>query len=473
MAADRPPRIPNAPGLTWKPRKNGWEARWQARTDIIARGYEPKSRALWMGPAPNESQRGWIGDQCRHLQSLMLNWGRDLPTAPALYDGSLASLIACYRDDKDSSYRKLRYRTRQNYDTLLKRITRDHGLERLPEINARMVLRWHDEWSRDGHIAMGHAMVGMLRTLLSFGATILELPDCERLCVVLHRQRFTMAPPRKERMTAEQAIAVRAAAHKAFLHSIALAQAFQFELMLRQKDVIGEWVPQSEPGTTDVFAGNDKWLRGLRWSEIDDALVLRHTTSKKQKDIEVDLRLAPMVVEELERLEEIPREGPVIVSEATGIPWTNYEFRRQWRKVARLAGVPDHVFNMDSRAGGISEATDAGADLEHVRHAATHSNIGMTQGEAIKIGFTNNLQRRLESLQCSHHFPLFLLGSIPAAQSEERIIHGRFSHLRLTGEWFRPTAEVTDFIDGFEARGELIPGERMENFEGRVKGRTR
>jgi site-specific recombinase XerD len=34
---------------------------------------------------------------------------------------------------------------------------------------------------------------------------------------------------------------------------------------------------------------------------------------------------------------------------------------------------------MDSRAGAISEATDAGADLEHVRHAATHSNISMTQ----------------------------------------------------------------------------------------------
>ena len=29
-------------------------------------------------------------------------------------------------------------------------------------------------------------------------------------------------------------------------------------------------------------------------------------------------------------------------------------------------------------AGAISEATDAGAELEHVRHAATHSDISMT-----------------------------------------------------------------------------------------------
>ena len=34
---------------------------------------------------------------------------------------------------------------------------------------------------------------------------------------------------------------------------------------------------------------------------------------------------------------------------------------------------------MDSRAGAITEATDAGADLEHIRHAATHSDISMTQ----------------------------------------------------------------------------------------------
>lgn len=37
------------------------------------------------------------------------------------------------------------------------------------------------------------------------------------------------------------------------------------------------------------------------------------------------------------------------------------------------------ALGMDSRAGAISEATDAGADLEHVRHAATHSDIAMTQ----------------------------------------------------------------------------------------------
>ena len=52
---------------------------------------------------------------------------------------------------------------------------------------------------------------------------------------------------------------------------------------------------------------------------------------------------------------------------------------RLLREFIDKAGVPKNVKNMDSRAGGITEATDAGAELEHVRHAATHGDISMTQ----------------------------------------------------------------------------------------------
>jgi hypothetical protein len=77
--------------------------------------------------------------------------------------------------------------------------------------------------------------------------------------------------------------------------------------------------------------------------------------------------------------DDLPASGPVIECELTSYPWSTSEFRRKWRILATTAGIPTTVRNMDSRAGAISEATDAGADLEHVRHAATHSNIGMTQ----------------------------------------------------------------------------------------------
>jgi hypothetical protein len=36
------------------------------------------------------------------------------------------------------------------------------------------------------------------------------------------------------------------------------------------------------------------------------------------------------------------------------------------------------VMNRDSRAGGVTEGSDAGADLEHLRHHASHSSAKTT-----------------------------------------------------------------------------------------------
>lgn len=297
------------------------------------------------------------------------------------FDGTIKSLIVCYMADKVSGYTELRFRTRENYRSLMRRIEWDRGPVRLADVKFRDVKLWHQEWCADGKIAMGHSLVGMLRTLIGFGATIIEDQDCERLCGVLRKLRCKMPKARTERLTADQAVLIRKTAHAMGLHSIALAQAFQFEAMLRQKDVIGEWVPVREPGTSDVLARGRKWLRGLRWSEIDANLILRHLTSKRQKEIEVDLRSAPMVMEEFANLGDMStRTGPIIIYEVTGVPYHTHQFRRIWRDVADAAGIPKGVKNMDSRAGAISEATDAGASLELVRHAATHSNTQTTAG---------------------------------------------------------------------------------------------
>ncbi|MGX9424874.1 MULTISPECIES: site-specific integrase [Bradyrhizobium] len=138
---------------------------------------------------------------------------------------------------------------------------------------------------------------------------------------------------------------------------------------------------------------------GIVWQEIDHNLILRHVTSKKGKETEVDLKLAPMVLEEFGEMiggqplvvvdqvtkkvsvnrHLLPASGPVIVCDTSGLPWTDCEWRRKWRKVARTCGIPDNVWNMDSRSGAISEAIDAGVPLEFVRHAATHSDIAQTQ----------------------------------------------------------------------------------------------
>lgn len=388
MTSNRPPRIESAPGLVWRPRKDRWEARWQARSDLVKRGYLPKSLRLWQGTEPDEVEIEFIRDMCRNLQDEMKTWARGGHPRPAYteYNGTLASLIDCYQNDKDSSFHQLRFATKVNYQWQCSQILGTHGDERLEDIKGRHLKAWHEEWLEGGKVAKAHGLIGMMRTLVSFGATILECEHCERLAGVLSKMRFTMPKARTERLTAEYATAIRSKAHEVKKPSIALAQAFQFECMLRQKDVIGEWVPISEPGVSSILSGNRKWLVGLRWEEIDQNLVLRHVTSKRQKPIEIDLKQAPMVMEEFAKIagpdvtrDKLPASGPVIVNEETNLPYRKYRFNPIWREIADMCGVPKQVYNMDTRAGAISEATDAGVDLELVRHAATHSNISTTQ----------------------------------------------------------------------------------------------
>lgn len=397
----KPVRIPDAPGHIWRKHTQGWECRWQARTDLIEKGFTPKSRQLFVGAAPSAVEIAFIQDTCRRLQDEMLTFGRGGMPETSQFDGTLRSLIACYQTDPDSKYHKLRYKVRVGADGLLRRLSADHGSTPLSEVKGRKVLEWYRGWTNGGQKpSIGGAFVGQLRTLFTFGRSILEIQDCVRLGQVMHDLRFEGTKARRVSLSAEQANAVRYKARVHFhLDSLAMAQAFQFECTMRQKDIIGEWVPLSEPGISDVIYRNRKWLRGIRWEEIDENLVLKHITSKKQKETEVDLKLAPMVLEELQeycdgqpvvetdpvtkkvtvRRDLLPATGPVILCEIHAQPWFDTEFRRKWRKVANACGIPKNVFNMDSRSGAISEAIAAGVPLEFVRHAATHSDIAQTQ----------------------------------------------------------------------------------------------
>jgi len=289
------------------------------------------------------------------------------------YDGSIRSLIACYQNDPNSQIHKLRFKTRENYTHLCNRIERSCGDAEIKNFAPRDVLHWYGVWSGSG-VPMAHALVRMLRSLLVFGSTILEDEHCTRLSHLLSQMRFEMGgTDRNKQMTADHAQLIRAQAHLSGYPSMALAQAIQFDCRLRQKDVVGEWVPEHELGEAKFRADGKKWLRGLSWSDIDENFILRHVTSKRGKLVEVNLRTAPMVVEELKKIYsadiskgaerwKLPSTGPVIVFEPTKRPYSTVHFRELWRKVARAAGVPDSVRNADSRVGKSGKAADVGDD---------------------------------------------------------------------------------------------------------------
>jgi hypothetical protein len=272
---------------------------------------------------------------------------------------TLQQLIDQYRNDSDSSFLKLQHQVRLRRERLLSRIGREHGGRELQDIRTRTLIAWHREWVSDGKLAMAKALVDVLRVLFRFGASILEDQECGRLSDALEEVRLQNSTSRSEPITSEYVRAIRAAAHEHFgWHCLALAQALQYELPLGQKDVIGEWVPLSEPGESDVVWREQKWLRGLRWPEVNENMILVHTGKQKKDDLVHDLRLSPMVMEEFSFIagvvpelltrEMLPMTGPIVLNTISAYPYATAEFRRKWRLVATQAGVPSDVKNRNS-----------------------------------------------------------------------------------------------------------------------------
>lgn len=64
---------------------------------------------------------------------------------------------------------------------------------------------------------------------------------------------------------------------------------------------------------------------------------------------------------------------------------------------------------------------------------------------AVKIGFTDDVQRRLRELR-PEHGPLELLATIPGDKRTEGAFHRLYAEARLDGEWFRETPMLRVFI---------------------------
>jgi hypothetical protein len=66
----------------------------------------------------------------------------------------------------------------------------------------------------------------------------------------------------------------------------------------------------------------------------------------------------------------------------------------------------------------------------------------------IKIGYSNNVQRRLKQLQTSHGKQLLLLGYISnCTKSDEKNLHNKFHKLKINREIFKADEELIDYIN--------------------------
>lgn len=320
--------------------------------------------------------------QCQQLHMELQLWLNDMDPNRTFdktgFDGTVAALIRYYREHPHSPYRELKYNSQHVYDQHLDTLRDVVGKRRLGSLTGVDFLAWYKGFAGEGeaHVSSAHKLMNMFRIAVSWGV-VLELPQCSRLREILSEMRFAKPAPRVTFLSFDQAVAIIDKAHEMGLPSIALAQALQFELTMRQKDVIGEWLPDGEEGTGAIVAGGRRWANGLLWSHIGQDGVLRKVTTKTGAEAVFEIARYPLVVQELARWQG-PRVGPMVIDERSGLPYRNQRFSKRWREVATAAGVPADVYNMDSRAGGITEATDAGAPIESVRHHATHRDARTT-----------------------------------------------------------------------------------------------
>ena len=145
----------------------------------------------------------------------------------------------------------------------------------------------------------------------------------------------------------------------------------QFECSIRQRDVIGEWIKEK--------AQAPRWQNGLTWSHIGQDGILRKKTSKTGAPAEHRLSDHPDLAVELDRVPVDRRVGPLVVDEKLGAPYTAERYRKWFRQIARAAGIPDAVWNMDSRAGAITEAWESGAEPASIMAMATHTQLSTSR----------------------------------------------------------------------------------------------
>lgn len=354
----------HAPGRKVMKRANGArDAYWVASPAAVRAGYTPKTVRLLLDDGAELASPD-VAARCRALWAEMQEFMAGVSCAPqGAPVGSVAWLCDLYQSDVDSPYQRVRASTRPGYDRSLAIIRATVGARRIDTVTGNDLRRWFASWGRAGeNPRRAYGCVQLLRIVAKFGKGQ-RLAGCRDLSEILSDAEFPMPRGRRVAMTAEQAQAIVARAKEARFPSIALAVALQFSCALRQKDVIGEWV-------------DGRWTSGLLWGEhVRAEWTLAKPTSKTNfKEIaEFDLALLPMALTELQSVARERRIGPVVLDETSGLPYRQRRFARRFREIARAAGVPDEVWNMDARAGAITDARAKGATREDAMAQATHT----------------------------------------------------------------------------------------------------
>lgn len=367
---------PKAPGLKWRKRQGGVEVPYWISGDVAV---NLAHFGRWLG-AHFDGDADALVARCERLTIEARSAGGRF--AVPMFDGTFGSLIGIYLRDPESPYHLLKPGSVHPYTVYAAKLKQHIGDLHMVDCDGRDVIRWFRIWAGVNRLddpaaklPRARMMLTLLKSSVSFGI-VCGIGTCKLFKAMLGELEFP-APKRREfAPTAEQVIAARKAAHANGASRRALCYAIQYETTLRQWDVIGQRLPLHDQRPAIVLPDGDKWI-GPTWESIDGNLILRVTPTKTEGITDVrgtfDLRVCPMVMEELALIPDAERTGPLIINEATGVPYGGQQFETGWRRDFRTAGLPVKMWNRDLRAGGSTEASKAGANREDRAKVAGHS----------------------------------------------------------------------------------------------------
>lgn len=350
---------------------------WSPRRAV--KGAPAFLQMIRLDDAPDDA----IAARCRELTARLR---ADLAAmeAPAVYDGTIASLVDCYRVDPTSGLRNVKHSTRsRDYEPSMRVLVANVGKRRVDRLVGSDFRRWFDNWRLAGH-RRAYGAIKMLRILLTYGAGE-RLPGCAEARAILSGIRFEQPAPRGEAQTVDHVRAIMVAAIAAGRASIAFTEALKFEAGLRRIDVIGEWAPDGE--------GPFKW-RGLMAHDLRN-MRFDIRTSKTGAPRAGDLTVMPLVVEAMKHY-ALPDIGPAIICEATGKPWRDDRYVRAYAGIRAAAGLPDTIWSMDTRAGAVTETIAATGSIAAAQQLAAHT-TAKTTARYVRSGDLDGARRIAEA----------------------------------------------------------------------------
>lgn len=367
-------------------------------------------------PLPADADDEKLAELCRgytqqlrdHIERERRRLPQDEERPPRLsrYDGTMKAACQIYQQHELSAFHHVSHATRRGYLADLKVIIESVGQRQIRKVTVLDVQKWYREWRKPieyvdaetgerwlgkERIARAHNAVAMVRTVLRFMAA-LRHADCKLLAEELAKIQFEREGAREQELTYAQVRdfmrAAREMAEKGLIERdralyLSIGVAAQFELMLRQGDIIGKWAPRKAdakfPGGISLLQlDKETWSGFFTWEKIPGwRWRTRTSKSKYRAAVEFDLSIYDLLFPLLERVPQEERTGSIVKGEH-GLPIRYRTYAKSFRKIARYAKIPDEVWNMDARAGGATEAEEAGVEIATISTGLTHSNVTTT-----------------------------------------------------------------------------------------------